>query len=340
MMKTKTRTVVAVGLVIAAIGGTAAGLILIKKNISERIEKRTDLSEQDKPDIYIGQPISDKFTLGSGDYDFSLQIGGLTRKYLIHIPDSYKKIAPTPLVLAFHGGGGTAEHMMKEDDYFHLVSKSDKEGFIVAFPDGTGKGTWNAGNCCGYARDNNIDDSGFVRSLISDVEKKFNINGDKVFAAGFSNGGMLTYRLACDLSDKFSAIMSVAGTDNYDQCKMKKPVSVLHIHAQDDDHVLFNGGYGPATPFPKAVTNFTSVPETISRWIERNKCDKNSKRVLENDGAYCDLYIGCNDNAQVKLCVTDDGGHSWPGGTSTSLRRKPSSAISATDEMWNFFKMN
>ena len=282
---------------------------------------------------------------GSGERDFSLTYDGLARTYKAHIPKSYVSAAPAPLILAFHGGGGDSAIMA--DDRYNLISKSDKEGFIVAFPNGASRlksgkfATWNAGNCCGYARDNNIDDVGFTREVIRDLKSRFTIDPRRIFAIGMSNGGMFSYRLACDLTDQFKAVASVAGTDNCSDCSPSKPISILHIHARDDDHVLFNGGAGPkAFKDPAKVTNFTSVPETLSRWISRNHCDANSERVLEKEGVYCDLYSGCDGNVQVKLCVTENGGHSWPGGQKPSRKKagNPSSAISAVDEIWEFFK--
>lgn len=279
---------------------------------------------------------------GSGDYDFSLEHDGITRRYKVHVPRSYEKTTQTPLILAFHGGGGNSE-IMANDKYYRLISKSDKEGFIVAFPNGasqlkSGKlATWNAGNCCAYAVETKSDDVGFVRKIISDIEAKFNVDPKMIYAIGMSNGGLFSYRLACDLTDKFKAIASVAGTDNYDACHPQMPISIMHIHAKDDDHVLFEGGCGPSCR--SRETEFTSVAETISRWVTRNHCNKKPKRVMEKEGVYCDLYTECDNNVQVKLCVTENGGHSWPGGAKVPRDNAatPSQAISAVDEIWDFF---
>ena len=114
---------------------------------------------------------------------------------------------------------------------------------------------------------------------------------------------------------------------------------VLHIHALDDTHVLYNGGAGPdAFPDPTKVTDFTSVPETINRWTQRNGCNTTPQRVLAVAGAYCDVQAPCSGGARVQLCVTETGGHSWPGGAAVR-RTKPgnSQAISANDVMWDFF---
>ncbi len=281
------------------------------------------------------------FNLGPGDYDFSLQFDSITRKYLLHIPKSYDKDKVTPLILAFHGGMGTAETMAEN---YGLKQKSDKEGFVVAFPNGASRlpsgkiATWNAGNCCGYAVESNSDDVGFVKAVIEDIKKKVNIG--KIFATGMSNGGMLSHRLACEMPDTFTAIAAVAGTNNYDGCNSSKPISVMHIHGLKDDHALFYGGCGPAC-IVGSETEFVSVPDTISKWVDRNNCDKNPQSVIVNENTYYDLYSKCDGGVQVKVYVVKDGGHSWPGtkkAPNPLEKSAPSQTISATDEIWDFFK--
>lgn len=280
----------------------------------------------------------------TGDYNYSLNLDGNNRKYKVHIPKSYNKNFKIPLVLAFHGGGGNNE-MMSNDEYYHLISKSEEAGFIIVFPNGasqlsSGKlATWNAGNCCGYARDSNSDDVGFTGEIIKDMEAEFNIDQKRVFALGFSNGGMFAYRLACEMSDTFRAIASVSGTDNYDNCYPKNPVSILHIHAKDDGHVLFNGGAGAQAFRDKTkVTEFVSVADTVSKWVSRNNCNPVSKRVLDKEGVYCDVYSECENGVCVEVCVTETGGHSWPGGKkSREQADNPTNIFSATDQIWEFF---
>lgn len=283
------------------------------------------------------------FTLGPGDYDFSLQAGNLTRKYILHVPQGYNKNMATPLILAFHGGMGTAEIMAENYDW---IPKSDKEGFIVAFPNGVSRlpsgkiATWNAGSCCGYAVESNSDDVGFVKAVISDIENKFNVDNTRIYANGMSNGGMMSYRLACEMSDTFAAIAAVSGTDNFNGCNPIKPISIMHIHGLEDDHVLFYGGCGPACMI-QSETEFVSVPDTISRWVDRNNCDKNPQTVTINENAYYELYSNGEEGAKVKLIVAKDGGHSWPGTSKAPNpleKSTPSQAISATDEIWDFFK--
>ncbi len=273
-----------------------------------------------------------------GNYDYSLQVGNLNRTYRVHVPAAYHADRPAPLVLVFHGGGGNADNMAT---YYNWIPESDQQGFIVAFPNGTsgpaGLSTWNAGNCCGYAQSNNVDDIGFVKAILADMKSKYNVDRSRVFGAGFSNGGMLTYRLACEMSDQFKAVASVAGTDNDFNCRPSRPVSIMHIHALNDENVPFGGGNGQGLLGSKV--NFTSVAATISKWVAIDKVGSLSQKIPGSQNAYCDLYSGGMANTQVELCVTSSDGHSWPGGQKArAAAATPSTAISATYLIWNFFK--
>jgi polyhydroxybutyrate depolymerase len=276
-----------------------------------------------------------------GTHERALMHDGRRREYLVHVPKGYDGRKPAPLVVAMHGGGGNM-HIQANDTYYGLVSKADETGTIIVFPNGYSRrkneslATWNAGECCAAAVRENSDDVGFIRAMLAEVRRRYNIDSDRIFATGMSNGGLMSYRLACEMSDVFRAIAPVAGTDNTVSCKPKRPVSVLHIHAKDDTHVLFEGGAGPDV-IKYGVTDFTSVPSTISKWVGLNSCKAKPIRVLENAGAYCELYAGCADGARVQLCVTEEGGHSWPGGEKPRGNGTPSRAISATDVMWKFF---
>ena len=278
-----------------------------------------------------------------GDYNFSITHQGIVRLYRVHVPLRYSPARAAPLVFAFHGGGGDMDYMAREELY-GLTGASNKEGFVLVFPNGYSKfesgkfATWNAGTCCGDARDKKIDDVGFVKTMVGNISSQLNIDRTRIFATGMSNGGMMAHRLACELPDIFSAVASVAGTDSTTQCHPAQPVSVLHIHARNDTHVLFNGGAGEGSFRDESkVTDFTSVPETINRWVKRNQCVPTPQRTLEVAGAYCDLYSSCQGGVGGKLCVTEAGGHSWPGGRKPR-GDAPSKAISANDQIWTFFQ--
>jgi polyhydroxybutyrate depolymerase len=267
------------------------------------------------------------------------------RKVLVHLPAGYDAGRPAPLVLAFHGGGGWAEYMA-DDEKYGLQKKADEAGFVIAFPNGYSKlpggkfATWNAGGCCGDARDRQLDDVAFARAAVAAIQDRYRIDGSRVFATGMSNGGMMSHRLACEAADVFRAVASVAGTDATASCTPSRPIAVLHIHAKDDDHVLFNGGAGPgAFRDESKVMNFVSVPETMSRWVQRDHCAAQPQRTLDKAGAYCEAYSGCNGGVSVQLCVTETGGHSWPGAPSVRRGKEAASqALDANDVIWRFFE--
>lgn len=282
------------------------------------------------------------FVLPAGDYEYSFELGGVTRRYLAHVPALYDREKPMPLVLFFHGGAGNMSHSARA---YGWKETADQEGFIIVFTNGDSRlpkdkfATWNAGRCCGYARDSKSDDVEYTRLVVKDIESKFSIDSGRVFATGMSNGGMMVHRLVCEAADVFKGVAAVAGTDNTVSCTPTRPVSVLHIHAKDDDHVLFEGGAGPeAFRDLDKVTEFTSVPETLSRSLARNKMESEPVRVFDVPGAYCDLYASMENRAKVKICVTETGGHSWTGSRDIGKSYRPSRAFSANDMVWDFFQ--
>ncbi|MGC4028963.1 MAG: PHB depolymerase family esterase [Steroidobacteraceae bacterium] len=278
---------------------------------------------------------------GPGEYEIRLQQDGRERFALLHVPANYDARQPMPLVVALHGGGGSAQHMA-DDRHYGLIGKSESAGFLVLFPNGVSNrangmlATWNAGNCCGRARDGKVDDVGFLRALVADVSRRANVAPQRVYATGMSNGAMMAYRLACEASDVFHAIMAVAGTDNTAACAPANPVPVLHVHARDDELVLFGGGAGRSRRTDQ-VTDFVSVADSIAKWVRLDHAAATPKRVLSVTGAYCDLHEALPGGAPVQLCVTETGGHSWPGGNKARAGEAPSRAVSANDLMWEFF---
>jgi polyhydroxybutyrate depolymerase len=140
--------------------------------------------------------------------------------------------------------------------------------------------------------------------------------------------------MACEASDLIRGIAPVEGTDNTTHCQPVRPVPVIEFHSLDDDHIPLNGGTGVSA---LTDTNFTAVPATQAKWIQLNRADANARRVLTVAGAHCDLHPASPGGAPVELCLTDTGGHSWPGGGTQQGRKQPSMAISANDLMWSFF---
>lgn len=275
----------------------------------------------------IGREQVPSLPLGPGDYDFSLVHNELTRYYTVHIPLGYNKAKLTPLILALHGGGGNAESGPK---YFGLNQKSDKEGFIVVYPEGSVKkvlgktfASWNAGRCCGPALKNNIDDVGFINVLIEKLKTDFNVDGKRVFVTGMSNGAQMAYRLACELSDKIAAIAPSGSQGTFDNCQPERPVPVLHIQGKVDPCSLYGGGtcgrcmadFWNEIGVPVQYDDWAcvSIPSYIDTWRIRNGCSEKTSMTFQNKGATCIAYEGCRQDADVVLCTVEGLGHNWPG---------------------------
>jgi polyhydroxybutyrate depolymerase len=338
-----TRPVLA-GLAVVAVLASACVMAAESGPLRERLRQR--VAERAGQRIADAAPPARLLVAGEriaspGRYEIRLRHGGQERMALIHVPRDWNAAAATPLVMALHGGGGGAIYQA-DDARYGLISKSEQAGFIAVFPNGISPArsgmlaTWNAGNCCARARDEEMDDVGFLRAVVADVKQRTSIDAGRVFAIGMSNGGMMSYRLACEASDVFRGIMAVAGTDNTRSCRPAAPVPVLHIHARNDDRVLYDGGAGEAFRDEALVTDFTSVPATIDKWIGLDRANATPRRVLSVRGAWCDRHDAAAGGAPVQLCVTETGGHSWPGG-SKDRGESPSTAISANDVMWDFF---
>ncbi len=279
-----------------------------------------------------------------GTYEETIVSSDRERRYLLHIPPGVDTTKPLPLVMFFHGGGGG---MYQAAEDYPWKAKADAEGFILVFGQGTSRrdgdliNTWNAGECCAYARDNNIDDIQYVEDVLADLKTKVTIDESKIFATGFSNGSMMSYRIACELSDTFAAIGGVSGTDNTISCDPSTPISVIHIHAKDDTAAKFDGGSGRQfDENPEWVTDFRTVAESFALWLGYNGLADVPKRVFTGEGVTCDLYTqGAERGIAMELCVLETGGHTWPGGIAAARRSglEPSQALDATGTIWDFF---
>jgi polyhydroxybutyrate depolymerase len=270
----------------------------------------------------------------------SIAVGGLDRSYVVHLPNGRAPTQAAPLVLVFHGGGGNAANAARMSG---MDAKADKEGFIAVYPNGTGARpnaillTWNAGRCCGPALDNNVDDVGFVRALVDAVARDYPVDRKRIYATGLSNGGMLAYRVGCELGDVVAAIAPVAGALNVDGCKTGPPVSIIAFHGMDDKHVRFEGGT-PLASVERHKRTDNGVQFAIDIWKTRDECEP--KPVKERTGSVIHTSFTCAQGAAVELYAIEGQGHAWPGGQK-GIRfgnvDSPTTEISATDLMWDFF---
>jgi polyhydroxybutyrate depolymerase len=269
-----------------------------------------------------------------GDYAFAIQHDGRARTYRVHVPAGYTPADPAPLVIGLRAGDGDAAG---GSDFYGLLQESDRQGFITVLPDvyrPRGQHVavgWNAGRCCGAP---NVNDVGFIETVVNNVFGQLSISRQHIYAAGMADGGMMAYRLACELPHVFTAVASVAGTDNTLACTPDKPVSVLHLHARNDRRMPFDGG---VDPLGQAKVHITSAPQTATKWARLDGCMETPETVLQQDGASCQAYAYCRGQAEVRLCTTETGGHSWPGAVQRNGRDAPSQALSATQTIWSFF---
>jgi polyhydroxybutyrate depolymerase len=263
--------------------------------------------------------------IGPGDHDEVLQDASGARTYHVHVPSSYSPVTPTSVVLVFHGFTQTSGGI---EAISQMDPVSDAHGFIAVYPQGLNN-SFNAGACCGTSSANQVPDVGFVGNLLDQLEKEYCVDRKRIFATGLSNGGMLSHRLACELSDRIAAIGAVAGTLAIDTCTPPRPVAVMHVHGTADFVVPYNGG---------GLSGGKSVPETIAAWTKLDGCtDATPTSVFKNGDATCDEYQACGGGVRVRLCTIDQGGHQWPGGQDDFLG-KLSADLNTSEEMAKFFE--
>lgn len=265
----------------------------------------------------------------------TIEHNGIERSYIIR--GSTRPNAP--LVIVLHGGAGNAKHAEQATGF---TKKANKEGFLVAYPNGTGRFdkflTWNANHCCGYAMKQNIDDVGFISAMIDRIAADYNIDTKRVYVTGISNGGGMAHRLGIELSHKITAIAPVSASIFGDEPSPKNRVSAIFINGALDDRVLMNGGLSGKNSKARDGTPPLAVIEQANFWAKANGCNLRPNQSSFNSQVTLQNY-SCNGAIEVKHYLVKDGGHSWPGGKRTYRRaEKPSDSLNATDLIWDFFK--
>jgi polyhydroxybutyrate depolymerase len=267
--------------------------------------------------------------------DHRLSIGGRDRSYLLYRPATLDRHMPVPLVIMLHGGFDTGAQAEKSYGWDEMA---DAKGFVVAYPDGVGR-SWNAGGtCCGPAFRDRIDDVAFLDQLIAAVSSDENIDHNRIYITGISNGAAMAYRYACNGKTPVAAIGSVAGTMPGD-CAGPRPVSVIEIHGLQDQNIPFAGGVGT-----KGVTRIDWPPvETALNPFRR--ADRCPPAAAQKSGVVERHDAACADGRSISLITIADAGHQWPGAVARHplierlLRLDPpSTALNATQALWRFFE--
>ena len=289
--------------------------------------------------------------LAPGDYEVPLVHKSLRRNYLLHVPPRASANAPLPVVINFHGGGGNAK---TQKWYTGMDAAADRDGYIAVYPNGSGGFgtrflTWNAGNCCGVAALNGVDDVGFTLAVIDDLAARTPIDATRIYATGLSNGSMMAYRLAAEASERIAAVAGVAGAMTLRKFAPKLPVPVMHMHSLDDERALYAGGLGPAFPLTDTRVFHASVEEMLKKWVVHNGCREPgtvAAVVMGKPGpdaghtANRVTYAPCRDGSEVVLWKLAGPGHVWPGGKRDflpALLGTSSAVIDANRELWQFF---
>lgn len=258
---------------------------------------------------------------------------GLQRSYILYVPASYSANVAVPLVFNFHGYTSDAYSQMNYGDFRPIADTAD---FLVVHPMGTndlyGQPYWDT-------QGSSVDDIGFIDALIDTLALVYNIDLARVYSTGMSNGGILSYWLACELSNRFAAIASVAGSMNTIQitgtnlCSPQHPTPVLEIHGTADGIVSYTGSY-----------SLLSIENTLQYWVNFNGCDTipiitNIPDIDLSDSSTVEHYVYKNgsNGVEVEHYKIIDGGHTWPGSAYPSSFGNTNQDINASVEIWNFF---
>lgn len=279
--------------------------------------------------------------------EHTLQVDGRERVYWLYVPPDRDPAQPAPLVLVLHGGGGTGDGMEKlTRSGFHDLA--DRDGFIVAYPQGVDN-HWNDGRPLeDTAAQENIDDVGFIAALIDHLAAEYNLDRTRVYATGISNGGLMSFRLACDLTDQIAAVAPV--TANFStalaaRCAPSRPIAVLILNGTEDPLVRWEGG--AITVLHSTRGTVLSVDETVAQWVALDGCPaaptitRLPDTVSDGTSVRRERYAPCAGDTVVELITVEGGGHTWPNGYQylpTWMVGRTSEEIDGAAVIWAFFQ--
>ncbi len=286
-------------------------------------------------------PATQPAPLSAGSHLRRLTVDGRARSYWLHIPPGYDPQKPAPVVLVFHGAFMNGALMQA---YCGIDDRADASGFITVYPNGVGIAEealfFNAWAEAGPVGKGPPDDVAFTARILDDVESVANVDAKRVFATGISNGGMMCYRLAAELSDRIAAIAPVSGTIAFEHYQFHRPVSIIHFHGTADHTVPFTGSAARNLK----IVDFSSVDDSIHTWLKRDGIPDRPESTdlpdTAHDGTtvHRDIYGPGKDGSQVILYTITNGGHAWPGRPMPIKRLgKATMNISANDLIWDFF---
>jgi polyhydroxybutyrate depolymerase len=284
-----TRRVVLVAALVALVAGACAG------SASSPVAPSMTVAPSPTPELVVG-----------GD-----------RPVTVHVPASYDAGRPAPLLILLHGFTADGQNI---DAYFALAAQAEEHGFVYAAPDGTRDGDgnrfWNATDACCNFEGREVDDSAYLAGLIAEIQQKIAIDPKRISVAGHSNGGFMSYRMACEHADLVAAIVSLSGATFADpsDCMPREPVSVVQAHGTADSVIRFDGG-NTTQPYPGAK-------QSAETWATYDGCEATSSRLgtridldagLTDDGDPAETTVEewseCDAGAAVQLWTIPDGSH-------------------------------
>lgn len=269
---------------------------------------------------------------------------GRTRRYRLYVPSALQVTSRVPLMIALHGALGSSSQFQSNSGFNELA---EANGFIVAYPDGIGNlpdesgfQTWNAGSCCGPAQSKAVDDVHFIDQLIDTISLSYPIDPTRVYAAGHSNGAMLSYRLACELSSKIVAIGIQAGSPGVESCPAPNAVSMLHIHGTADLNMPISGGAGSQGV---SGVSFRPALDADLALSVANSCKTQSSPVAvsQNADLVATTFGNCRGSAEIKFIAVTGASHAWMGHEATSaaaaaLVGVPYTKLDSSRAIWSF----
>jgi polyhydroxybutyrate depolymerase len=269
----------------------------------------------------------------AGSSSQTIIVGGRSRSFHVYRPAALDTSRPVPLVVMLHGGFGDG---LQAESTYGWDAEADHHDFVVVYPDGVAK-AWNVdgGGCCGTPAKDHIDDVAFITRVVTTVQAELPIDPERVYATGISNGGIMSYRLACD-TQLFAAIGPDSAT-LLGSCHAPSAVSVIHIHGTADTRIPYDGGMGSGA----GHIDGPPVPSVVATWRQVDGC---AAAATTTAGVVTTSIASCPDDRSVELITIAGAGHQWPGSKPKSKlvaallgSDPPSTALDATDTIWGFF---
>jgi polyhydroxybutyrate depolymerase len=264
----------------------------------------------------------------------SLVSSGEKRTYLLYVPESYDAETPTQLVISLHAFAEWPAHLMQMSGWNDLA---DRYGFIVVYPSGTGFPLrWRYHSSPGDDVDTSLDIL-FIQDLIDQLASQYNLDSERIYVNGMSNGGGMSFVLSCQLSERITAIGSVSGAYFYswDDCNPSQAIPTIVFHGTEDAIVPYQGGPSRSFEVP-----FPNITQWISTLAQRNGCSEAPQEITLNGQVNGLQYRGCE--AEVVFYTITGGGHTWPGGQPLPefITGHTTQDVNATQLMWEFFQQH